>query len=440
MVFGKIIDNFSLARIHLLRSFFTNTLLLGAKIYSGFAKFFSRESKILHYLGRVLFYVRFLFSKKYNWSIRGSDICIFDEGGSQHIVAALHDYDYCILRLRDTLYLKHLLPLIPALLLFRTKNLHFRYCCSLINDINPRIVITFVDNSQLFWRLDKEYVNKIKFLTIQNGNRRFIKHNNYPNYLSHFWYPDKIVKYKYHSNFLCFSNYEVDLYTRHGVKVDHYYPIGALSSSIHTEHYVKRKKIYDVCLIANSKNNRPSNLKIMKYLLDYVDEYSISACVALKRSVYSEGYKEYMEIFDRYFGNSSVVVIPNKEHGITSSMMSNRYSVKRPISGSQYLSDVSEVSLGFASTVLRESFSRGNKIYPIDFEINETSPPYDLLNVNLKPSYKEFVEQLNYLLNVSQELYIDSNRKLMRYLNVFDVDSPPSKKLRFLIKQFLSSE
>jgi surface carbohydrate biosynthesis protein len=395
----------------------------------------------MYFYDRILIYTKFLYPKKFKWSIISADICIFDEGGSHHIMAALRGYDYTILRVRDTLYVKHLISIIPALFLFnKTNTLYFRYCCSLINHINPRLVITYVDNSRLIWKLDKWYVDKIKFLTIQNGNRYFIEHNNYPNYLSHFFYNNKKKKDIYHSNFLCLSNYDVDIYKKHGVKVNHFYPIGTLSSSKHNEHYVKRKKIYDLCLIANSTNDRPSNLTIMKYLLDYVDEYNVSACVALKRSAYSKGFKEYLSIFDKYYGNSTVVVVPNRDHEICSSMASARYSVKRPVLGSQYLSDASEITLGFASTVLRETFSRGNKIYPMNFEINEASSPFDLLNVNLKPSYKEFVEQLNYLLNVSQELYIDSNRKLMRYLNVFDVDSSPSKKLRFIIKRFLSSE
>jgi len=178
----------------------------------------------------------------------------------------------------------------------------------------------------------------------------------------------------------------------------------------------------------------------MKYLLDYVNEYNVSACVALKRSAYSKGFKEYFSIFDKYYGNSTVILIPSKEHGICSSMISARYSVKRPVLGSQYLSDASEITLGFGSTLLRQSFSRGNKICPINFENDEASPPYDLLNINLRPSYKEFVEQLNSLLNMSKKEYLSTNGKIMQYLDTFDVDSSPIKKLRLIIKEMLSYE
>jgi surface carbohydrate biosynthesis protein len=378
---------------------------------------------------------------KYRWALNfdNTSVLIFDEVGSDKVVRALKGIDHGILNIRDVLYLKHLIPSLTKLFKYGIKGVYFEYFVRIIDKINPDLVVTLIDNSNVFWRLDRKYTNKIKFLTIQNGNRWIVNHKNYPNYLSHFFYDADVKKDIYHSNFACISNYDMDLYVKNNINVGKYFSIGSLAIDLHSKNYIKRKKIFDICLVANSINDRLVNLRIMEYLVKYVEEYNISACVALKRSCYSAGFKEYMKIFDQYFGNTTIVVVPHKEGGIPLSMVDSRNQTKRPTLGSQYLSDVSEVTIGFTSTMLRQSFARGNKVYPLNFEINEVSPPFDLFSVNLKPeSYEDFSEQLSSMLSINSETYCKNNKELMNYMDVFDINVSPSERLRTVIEGLIS--
>ena len=177
----------------------------------------------------------------------------------------------------------------------------------------------------------------------------------------------------------------------------------------------------------------------MKYLAKYVEENDVSACVALKKGCFSKGYKEYFKVFDRYFGNTTVILVPHKEAGIPLKLFDDRNLTLNYTQGSQYLSDVSRVTVGFTSTLIRQTFSRGNKVYPINFEISDIDSPFNLLSINLRPeSYKEFSDQLSALINEDDIDYQKDNEKIMRYFDIFDVKHPPSERLRVLIDELVN--
>ena len=63
-------------------------------------------------------------------------------------------------------------------LLFSFKLNTINYICEIINEIQPKLVITFIDNDEKFWLLKKKINNKkIKFVLIQNGWRADIFKN-----------------------------------------------------------------------------------------------------------------------------------------------------------------------------------------------------------------------------------------------------------------------
>lgn len=385
--------------------------------------------------------IKFLSSKKYKWNVKKTEVCIFDEAGSKYIVKALTGIDYYILNTRDYMYIIPLLRLFNEILRLKVDDLYHNYLCHIIKENNPKLVVTYIDNFAHFWRLDKKFGQTIKFLTIQNGMRRFQGNSKiWPEYLDHFFYTKQDPVY--HSNFACISDYEKDVYSYHEYSnsqaiVKNFFPIGSLAISDHIEHYVKRKKIFDICLIGNSTNERPVNIKIMQYLSKFVDEHSVSACVAIKESTYSNDWKEHFSIFDEFFGDSTIILIPSKNVNVPSSVIKKRHEVKHPVHSSSYLSDVSEVTIGFASTLLRQTFSRGNKIYPLNFEVDDAGAPFDIQGVKLNPTYEEFEKQLNALLIEDQDDYCKRNKEFMRYVDIFDPNDTPVAKLQRVILKLI---
>lgn len=51
------------------------------------------------------------------------------------------------------------------------RKVQINYLISIINQIEPKFVITTIDNSSAFSFLTKYFENKIKFIAIQNGTR-----------------------------------------------------------------------------------------------------------------------------------------------------------------------------------------------------------------------------------------------------------------------------
>lgn len=82
-----------------------------------------------------------------------------------------------------------------------------------------------------------------------------------------------------------------------------------------------------------------------------------------------------------------------------------------------FLSDCSEVTIGMSSTVLWESFSRGNKILSVNPTSNDTyNFPVDGIWSLQKPSFKEFSSRLEWILKMDDEEWDELSKQAREYL------------------------
>ena len=353
------------------------------------------------------------FQRKLLWSLpKNQPIVILDECGSEFLIPSLGNTEYFILKKRSTIYLKHFL----AAIFFDMKIQDLSYCYNarMIERLNPFLIITYVSNCRLYWRLDKEFKN-IKFLTVQNGNHLINSPPDLPKYYQHSFFEST----PYFSHLACISKYDVDYFSKMSIDVGKYYPIGTIRASQHMAGFTKKPKKFDLCIVTNSTNARPENIKLWKYILKYIETHDVMACLALKLSSLNDGFKAHIEGLEKLFTSSKVKIIEqNKE-------------------SSQNASDISKVTIGSHSTLLRQTFSRGNKIYPINFVHSAMSPPYNLLGYPLDPTYEEFQSHLDYLLSIDQKSYSERYRELMAYLDIFSPKDPPAEKLKNIIKELV---
>jgi hypothetical protein len=367
------------------------------------------------FFSRIKIFISKLFSRRYLWSLpKNQSIVILDETGSKFLIPCLGDSDYFILKKRSVIYLKYLL----AAILFdkKIRDLNYWYCTRMIERLNPVLIITYISNCPLYMRLDKAF-KKGYFLTIQNGTHRINPPTDLPKYLEHLYFEN----IPYFSNFVCISKFDVDYFSKMDIEVENFYPTGSISSSEHVAGFLKKSNKYDLCIVANTTNSRPENIKLWDYIFKYIENHNVSVCMALKRNILDNSFNTHIKGLEKFFSSSNVTIIEN-----------NKYS-------SHNASDVSEVTIGAYSTLLRQTFSRGNKIYPINFSHSSISPPYDLLGYPLDPTYEEFQSHLDYLLSVDQQAYSDRYRELMAYLDIFSLKNPPHKKLENIIKELVSS-
>ena len=383
---------------------------------------------------------QFFGERSFTWNLDADvDICIYNKTGSQYIVGAIEQHNYCVIDVENCIYSKQFLSIVfQAVISLNFSDLYFKYLCQIVDSINPKVLITYIDNDKTFWRVDRNFSNRIKVITIQNGSRFFSKRDNIPNYHANGGYFYDEFDKVYHSNFACISNYEVDLYSKHKAEIGQYHPIGSLSISRHIENYKKRKKIFDICFVAGGASDRFTKTKVWKYLAKYASENDVSICIALKYNHHCDNYAKSVRVFEDFFLGSTVIVIPHTEFCVPEELAETIKRKKNYVSGTQYLSDISELTIGLASTSMRQVFARGNKICPINFEEKNTYGVLGLLDSNMKPTYDEFVEQVERLLSIESAMYLDKNQNLMRYFDIFNPSKTPKEQLRELVSKSIN--
>lgn len=378
------------------------------------SRFFQRSLLLSRLISRVK-YLFAILSRRLVWFLpKNKTIAILDEGGSDYLVQCLGSTDYFIIARRSDIYIKYFLMAIFDTKL-KVRDLRYFYFTRILDRLNPVLVITNIDNNPDYYRLDKGRTRG-KFLTVQNGNHFVNKPYNLPKEYDHFFLRDS----PYFSNLACISQYDADYYSKMGVDCEKYYPIGSIHSSQHMVSFSKSSKKFDLCIIVNSFNARPANIKLWEFILKYIETYDVSVCMALKKNSSHNGFYEHIKGLEKFFSCSNVEI------------------VERDTSSSQHASDISEVTIGAWSTILRHTFARGNKIYPINFAHKSISPPYDLLGYPLDPTYEEFQTHLDYLLAMDQKAYSDRYKELMAYLDIFCPKNPPLKKLESIIQGLVS--
>lgn len=125
-------------------------------------------------ISKIINSFKILFFVKYNFNIpEGKKIVVFDDMSINELRHIIKNFDYFIMETRFE-RLKNLY--ITKKIIFSTfKNIKMgffnSYLLSLIEQINPNLILTFIDNSHRFSRFSKIKKNKYKFVAVQNGAR-----------------------------------------------------------------------------------------------------------------------------------------------------------------------------------------------------------------------------------------------------------------------------
>jgi surface carbohydrate biosynthesis protein len=373
-------------------------------------------TKMFRYIKKIIFYVS---SHSFVWTVpKGKDVVILDEIGCKRITPFLgKGVSFFIIKHEKYIYTKHVFESVLTCKNFELNEIALNYYIQIIKRVNPSLIITNIDNAPFYWKLDSTLSKKIKFLTVQNGTHLLGASDNIPE-----GYQNRFLDYApYYSNLACFSQFDFDHYNKFGAIIDNYHPIGSMSISSYISNYKEVEKTYDLCIVSNGKNHRPGCIKMIDYIFRYLETWDIKVCIALKSIHGESNVKENLLEFDKLLNFNNVTLVERLDHS------------------SSYSSDISEVTIGHGTTLLRQTFARGNKIYPMNFVDPTMSPPYDLLGFSLSPTYSEFESHLNHLLSINPKEYREKNKKIMNYLETFDKDNPPHKRFESLVGDFIAN-
>ena len=379
-------------------------------------------------------------------------VAIFDRAGSERIIDHLLDcIDYAILDVRERVYylnvgiLVHLAKrVMRAHLEFPTyKNGKLSYIRSAINSlptnnrlsfldyVNPKVIITAVDNSGEFHKLSCEYDGPV-FIAVQNGMRIEI---NMRTALPPIWILPKI-KSKCH--YFSFGQYTEDLYKKYGHEIATFHHVGSSTLG----HYVKNvrgkmveQRIFDICIISQWRKDQmeanpdPANEQSKwsplfanslrttnEFVLRYCEENSATSCVALRtddpleRAFYDEGL------------NGKAVLIPRNMKEMSS----------------YRAADQSQVVIACHSALLYEAHALGRRVLFCNFTGLDIFDPPVLGPWFLNTAdYALFKDRMDLLLHQSDEEYRRVSRNFTEYLMNNDPERPPYEVIRNMIDGIL---
>ena len=356
------------------------------------------------------------------------DIIIFDKECSDQIIEKVfkENYQYSILDNRPLIYLNLLFIIRYIYLLI--KNLNFKekitrqlfhiYFLNIVGYINPKVVITYIDDNSIYSWLTKNY-NDCEFIAIQNGNRGKcdqIKLNN-----------------KNHQHYYCFGDYDIKKQSDLGCTIDKGYPVGSFRSGLvlSNSKLSNKNKKYDICIISSGGRRHPdsikesfhghhqiidavNNRKIDRLVKKYIVENNLKLAIALSTDTDYE--KKY---FKSMFGENIELI----EHRHSLSSYEAIY--------------MSNISISFMSTMILEAIGLGNKGLSIHFEDTDLYFDYPKEIKYLYKDYTSFNKYMNGLLDMRDHEYTNKMKVIKKYIMNNDPKNPPHSIIKKHIEDII---
>ena len=397
-------------------------------------------------------------------------IIMFDDSGSRHLKKILNMKETCLLPVRiETINeIYFYLPILAKTLKFLLSHkLSTSYFCAIIETINPKLVITMIDNSILFSDVARILDKKHKFIAVQNAARYEFDE-----------FGKQHAKRFYIPEFACFGDFEKNLYNRHNIKVKKFFVCGSLHLAFFQEYLKKlsRKKKtnnykkYDICLVSEASPGwdklfpgfEKSITKIAEFTTRLAKKHNLKIAFVAKRprrpksqfifkkSVFSnkpiiltqiwkfiapglyknekrafirekEGHKREINFYKKYIKVNCKIIQRNfKTYSSYQTMMN------------------SNLTIAMMSTLLRENLVLGGKILSCNFTNKKiwNFPIQGICSFN-NLSFDKFEKRVLKLLSISHRSYILNLKKNPKYLIYYSKNNSTQDLLKKKIKSFM---
>lgn len=290
-----------------------------------------------------------------------------------------------------------------------------------MQQLNPDVVLTFVDNDYDFQWLSRRCA--AKFIAVQNGVRAPYDMSkwlpDFPHPAAHISMPELV----------CFGAYEQDLYSRFGHAIDRYHRLGSIRAALYAaQRPVRREWAYELCVISQRFEGFEAPPELIRELPEtlealysatarYVGERRLKACIALR-----SGSDDEEAYFRRLFGDG-VEVIRNDRR---------TYSTYAAV-------DRSNVAIALDSTVAWEMFGLGCKVLFCNFgpDANYNFPVGGVWALSQPAGFAEFAERLDMLRAMAADEYLESSREAREYVMHVDSECSAHAALRAIIESQL---
>ena len=321
-------------------------------------------------------------------------------------------------------------------------NIMTAYLVSLLEVIRPKVVLTNIDNSFKFFDLAKILDKKMNFVAIQGAVRHDLVEHKYL-YEKNITKSD-LTKNFYIPNFLCFGQFEIDLYKHYGIKVKNFFKVGSLRLANFFYH-IKKNKIklkkfsYDICLICetvpgfntkNFENIEKGFANMAKFTIKFCMKHNMKLICAQKRDkkITPKAYNKDINFFKKYLTNSEFDFF-----------ISNSLENKVDSYTSYAAMFQSKVVVGTASTLLRENLAIGGKILSCNLlPTNIYDFPVQGICSIKNCTFEEFEKKLLQIYSISEKDYFLKLSKDKCYAVEYDEKVSTIEILKRKIDLFLA--
>ncbi len=371
-----------------------------------------------------------------------SDVIVIDSTSILEIKNVLKGFDWEIVETRNELIKEiYITPKMVLNFFLNLKdNFKIAYLTTLIQEIRPKIVLTFIDNSFHFSRIAKNCRNKkINFFAIQNAWRGDISENDY------FFKkglinknPNKIL---YIPSFFCLGENDIKKYKKYKIDVKKFFKVGSLRLYNAIQSNIKKnKKKYDICLISNTTWDRELTgsdtsfacgyVKLVEYLIRFVREKKLKLIFCLKSSNRSTAIQD----------NEISILRKNLSADYFNYLKKNSTYKKKENYLSYKVAFSSNVVVGVTSTILGECLSYGKKVLACNFSNLEYCDfPIKGICFSKNNNYNNFSKQLKKIINCSDDYYQKRIKKKKNYIVNYNKNINPNIIIQDYIKKTLKN-
>ena len=355
-----------------------------------------------------LFYVKFIFENP-----KKKSLVILDDESFFILSKAIQNENFVVIPSRIE-RIKHLYltrSIIKSFLKNFTKtSLKISYLSSLIECIEPRSVITFIDNSYEFSNIVKILKNsKIRFSAIQNSHRASINY--------------KKTKINAH-NYYVFGNYEKKLLNLNSSYKGNITPVGSLTAAVAKDQLYKKHKfikenVYDICFISEPHYKFNSDFSHIHKERNYnvqenvrlLANYVLKFCKNNNKKLIFSGKADVSS----HFKNAEILSYKNmiKDYDFEIS-----FHKKNDFENYKNLIN-SKLIIGMNSTILREAFEFKRKVLWCNLvdHIDTQSPSEGICEFKSK-TYEAFEERVLKILNISFDEYLKEIKNVDNFYNM----------------------
>ena len=363
---------------------------------------------------KILFNAKFIFSNPKN-----KELLIFDGNTLEELKHVIAGYNYSILetridRVREIYLSKEILYLIINNF---QKNIFNSYLLSIIDQINPKIIFTYIDNSYRFSKFSKLRGNKYRFIALQNGARyehRIIKN------LRKKKIKTPIEKFNI-PIFLCFGDHEINDYNKTKQNVKNFYKVGSLKlanfllkkKQTKKDNKINNKK-FDILLISDAncwdlilnKLNYPIEKGVIT-LIKFTIRFAIQN--RLKIKIAARSHKNH-------FYNENIFYKKNLTNEEYRFLLKNIFFRSKNYKTYEIMQK-SKITIGTMSTMLRENLYMEGKTLACNFTKTNIFdfPIKGICSLN-DNDFNKFEKRAKKIISISKNHYMNLINKKPAYL------------------------